>query len=236
MGRSHGILVTATALVVAACSPGGGDPTAPRDVRTIETEPAPASVASERDAAAPSRGLPCDVQLDRDDPPALGLCGAATDNYKASYNDDPDAIELRTWLAIHQLQLDGERWQPVAGTPLTAAKVVLERADGAPGTRTVTVSVVDGPGANVVVRTGPQHGLWGPLLTIDSRAALEDAPVTVRIDVDGDGDAGRSVQVLYRRDDQLADAPPDSLEHNGPGGRWVVAGMKTATNVELGWE
>lgn len=214
----------------------GDDPTAPREVRTIEPEPAPAHVTEDRDENSPSRGLPCDVQLAADPPPGIGLCGASTDNYKAAYNADPAAPERRTWLAFHQLLADDELYQPVADTPLTAEQVDLERADGATGTRRASVQVIGGPGEDVAFRTGPQLGLWGVLLTIESVEALEPEPVRIRITIDDPDSNPRTVEVEYRHDPELATAPSDSLEHNGPAGRWHVAGIATATNLELGWE
>lgn len=224
-------VVAATCLVLVAVLASGcgstADPTAPRDVREVDGVDRPSEVTAERDLDSPSRGLPCAAQ--RAEP--VRLCGAATDNYKASYNDD-DRPERRTWLAIHEVEVDGVRWRPVPGTPLAADELELERVDGAEGRRTARVEIAVGPGDAVTLRTGPQRGLWGPLLTIDSARALEREAVVVRLAF-GDADA---VDVEYRYDEALAAAPEDSLEHRGPGGRWYVAGIATATNLELGWE
>ena len=37
-----------------------------------------------------------------------------TDNYKASYNADPSATELRTWFSIRSITAGGTSWAPAA--------------------------------------------------------------------------------------------------------------------------
>lgn len=213
---------------------GGDDPTEPRDVRPVEpvqpTERTPAAT----DQDAPTRGLPCEEQ-----PGALRLCGAATDNYKASFNEDPQAPELRTWLAVHELELDGQRYQAAPGQELVqeTVELVAVEADAEPRTVRLAVRAVDGPAGTLQFRIGPQRGLWGPLLQLADRERLKEQPVVVELSVASPADAaGPTLRVTYEHDPQLADVPADHLEHGGPGGRWHVDGMPTGTNLELGWE
>ncbi len=207
---------------------GGDDPTAPRAVRPVDPPaPVPESVPDAREPEAPTRGLACSVQA-----APLRLCGAATDNYKASFNEDPDAPERRTWLAVHELELDGRRYRVVDGQELAQDTVRLREVDG---TRIVELSPsVSAGGGEVRMRIGPQRGLWGPLLTLEDAQVGADEAVTVLLDVVGD--PATRVELTYARDDALASAEPGSLEYGGPGGRWAVDGTTTATNLELGWE
>jgi hypothetical protein len=161
------------------------------------------------------------------------VCGAATDNYKASFNDDPDAPELRTWLALHELELDGVRYAPPASDTLLHETLTLQSAESPSDTIEVSVRIVSGPGSTLQLRTGPQRELWGPLLQLSSRDALQSTPVLIELST---GDDSQPLRLEYRYDESLAQAPESSLEHNGPGGRWYVGGTATATNLELGWE
>lgn len=222
----RGSTAAAVMSTIALASCGGEDPTSPRGVRErepVELRGAPDVPQSD---STPSKGLPCDAQEG-----VVRACGAATDNYKASFNEDPTVPERRTWLAIHELEVDGNRYSLAKRHPLVVDEVVLERDDG--GRATVRVRS-DGP-EPVTLRVGPQEGLWGPLLTLGEAPipAGDDVAVDLVVTVDGD------VHVLalrYRRDESLATADDDSLEHRGPGGRWLVSGQQTATNLELGWE
>lgn len=219
------LLTLACACLLAACA-SGGDPTAPREVREREPVADPAAPVLPQDEDAPTKGIPCGEQEG-----SVRACGAATDNYKASFNEDPAAPERRTWLAIHELELDGARYAPSGDHPLTVGELTLHSDGG--GQATVTVRA---PGGEpVTLRVGPQEGLWGPLLTLPEApiAPGDDVAVDLVVTVDGDE---RVLELGYRRDEQLATAPKSSLEHGGPGGRWYVAGRPTATNLELGWE
>jgi hypothetical protein len=222
-------IATALALAtVGASGCGGEDPTSPRDVRRVDVDAtAPASVSDEAEPDAPTRGLACAVQE-----APLRLCGAATDNYKASFNEDPDAPERRTWLAVYELEFDGRRFRVVEGQKLVQDTVRLQVVGG---DEIIELSpiVTDGAG-EARMRIGPQRGLWGPLLTLEDAPVDGDSPVTVVLEqVD---DPEQRVTLTYARDDGLAAAPRSSLEHGGPGGRWSVDGSMTATNLELGWE
>lgn len=209
---------------------GAADPTAPRPARTVTpAAAAPEQVPREQERGSPTRGLACTIQRG-----AMRLCGASTDNYKATFNADPTAPEPRTWLAIHELELHGQRYRAAEGQPLQPEAVRMEAIDGGAEVE-VVADVLDGP-ATVGLRVGPQQGLWGPLLRLDDEQVRDDAPIVVELRVQGDGAEAAAVRVTYVRDEQLADASPDSLEHGGPGGRWLVDGTPTATNLELGWE
>lgn len=224
-------LLTAVAILgvfVAGC--GEADPTEPRPVRVVDPvgEP-PAPTPDARDEDAPTRGLPCDSQGG-----SLRLCGASTDNYKASFNADPNAPESRTWLAVHELELNGTRYEVVAGQELQPQSVRLRSVDDGDEEVQVVSELVEGP-ASVSLRVGPQLGLWGPLITLDDDQVVAGSKVIVHLRI-VDGPASAVVRLEYVRDDELANAPSESLEHGGPGGRWHVAGIPTATNLELGWE
>ncbi len=226
----HRVLASAVSIAtIAGC--GGTDPTEPRAVREQDPVGAvPEQVPDEQESASPTRGLACAAQRGE-----VRLCGASTDNYKASFNADPDAPERRTWLAVNELELDGRRYEVVAGQPLQPEAVRLAPVDGEGGDEIeVSAKLIEGP-ATVALRAGPQLGLWGPLLTLedDQVPAGETVVVELRV-LDGGEDA--TVRLEYVRDDQLADASEPSREHGGPGGRWSVDGMPTATNLELGWE
>lgn len=219
------VAVAAPLLALAGCGT-GTDPTQPREVRPREPVELDGAPAVPRDPATPSRGLPCAEQDG-----TVRACGAATDNYKASFNEDPSAREHRTWLAIHGLEVDGTMYALSGEHPLTGAEVTLAAEDG----RRATVTVTADRGARATLRTGPQEGLWGPLLTLDESPIQPENDVAVDLEVTVDGDV-HVLELLYRRDEALATADEDSLEHGGPGGRWIVAGRPTATNLELGWE
>lgn len=244
---SHIALLVTVSLLVVGCG-GGEDPTAPREVREAKPQPAPPTVVDEVDEESPSRGLSCTVQVDE----PLGLCGAATDNYKASFNEDPDAPELRTWLALHELELDGRRYEPIPGDEVTVPEVLLRAvrddavaetdagtgaADG-PDRLVAAARITDGPADIISWRVGPQRGLWGVLLQLRDSTSLADEPVRVEIQVRErtDGPVLAATTVTYEHESAFANASPDSLERNGPAGRWHVAGAATATNLELGWE
>jgi hypothetical protein len=223
-------LASLTLAVLTASGCGGSDPTEPRPVR--ETKPAgtaPAGVPAKRETDAPTRGLACDVQSS-----AVKLCGAATDNYKASFNADPSAPERRSWLAIYELEVRGKRYKVAAGQKLVPPSVKLVSLRGAGNEVDVTSKVVSGP-ASVAMRVGPQVGLWGPLVTLDDNTAPPDSKIVIELTVAGSG-KNAVTRVEYVRDPSLIAAPKDSLEYGGPGGRWRVDGFQTATNLELGWE
>lgn len=224
------VLAAAVSLVtLAGC--GGADPTEPRSVRDVKPAgEVPEHVPEVQEIASPTRGLACEAQRGE-----MRLCGASTDNYKASFNADPNAAERRTWLAIHDLELDGRRYRVAEGQPLQPEAVRLEPVDddGGDGIEVVP-ELVEGP-ATVALRVGPQLGLWGPLLTLEDDQVPAEADIVVELRVRGGGDDA-AVRLAYVRDERLANAPPHSLERGGPGGRWTVDGSATATNLELGWE
>jgi len=221
-------VVAAVAAIATGC--GGTDATEPRPVQDVEPVGDPPSLTPDaRDEEAPTRGLPCELQEG-----SLRLCGASTDNYKASFNADPNAPESRTWLAVHELELDGTRYEVVGGQKLQPQSVHLRPVSEGDDEIQVVPELVEGP-ASVSLRVGPQLGLWGPLITLNDAQIAADATIVVKLRV-VDGHADEVVRLEYVRDDMLANAPPDSLEHGGPGGRWRVSGTPTATNLELGWE
>lgn len=177
------------------------------------------------------------------------LVDVATDNYKASFNEDPSVPERRTWLSSKQLEVDGATWEPDPSTmPKPGGVELVNEVVLVPvGARTST-----GGTAHVRVRLartaeqatfrlGPQEGRWGPLLTIPDRDSLSTSPIQLVLTIEGIHGTDRvtafdAIELEYRHDPQLAAAPEGDLEHNGPGGRWFVDGEPTETNVEAGWE
>ena len=159
------------------------------------------------------------------------LCAAWTDNYKASFNDDPDVPEGRTWLAIKHLRRGGKDLSPVA------AEQIQERPDlcraGVQSCVGSTATLNIQRGRELVqlatFRVGPQPDQWGPLLQLYRPLRAGERVVVA---LEQEGKAGLLLE--YRYDPSIAKAAPGSLEFNGPGGRWYIGGIHTPTNVELG--
>ena len=172
----------------------------------------------------------------------ITLTGVATDNYKAAFNEDPSLPELRTWLAIENVKRNGTTYTHTVDAGDDGFALVesarLESADGERLLATATVTDPGQSGATVVTRSGPQEGRWGPLLTLPAQMT-EDAELTtvcIRFRRPNEQQPVGEVCAEYQYDEALATAPEDSLEHNGPGGRWYIDGQATLTNLESGWE
>ncbi len=237
--RSTGLAaLLALGLLGTAC--GSGEVIDPATVPQVEREVVD-------DPAVPVEEVPTAVTADG----AVRLVDVATDNYKASFNEDPSVTELRTWLAIRAIEVEGVRYvladPPPVGEAVFAEAMTLEQAADAvaggslPRQLDVSAHVIDGPGASIQLRAGPQDGRWGPLLVIAGRDELEQAPVMVELRLSPLDEPGAdlslpTVELAYAFDAGIAAAPASSLEHNGPGGRWQVAGQPTVTNLEEGWE
>lgn len=177
--------------------------------------------------------LSCSVQTS-----SLRLCRARTDNYKDCYNAPDGARELRTWLAFSHVNAGGASYRVSAGQGRFQRSLAVTRIAGStsmPSRAFLTAKAYDGPWATMQLRNDSSPALWGPLLRIDGVAALRAEPVRVSIALwRTDGTHLAHVAVSYRYDTSLATAPSSSPEHNGPGGRWHVSGLRTATDVELG--
>lgn len=162
-------------------------------------------------------------------PGPLSLVDPVTDNYKACYNADPDAPEPRTWLTLAAVEVDGVRYaDPPDGVRSIEDGLPLTAPDG---TQATLRASADDAAATVALRA--QARRFGPLITVADLATLPSAPVTVEVVLEVDGDAVATARVAYRHDPEVvAAAGPGTLEHNGPGGRWVVAEEATPMNWE----
>lgn len=163
-----------------------------------------------------------------------------TDNYKASYNANPDVPELRTWLALNSITVDGKRWRPFAPNQITIhpnGTVKLTRGDGL--SAQLIAAVMAGPMTKPLLQRvdsldAPSKGRWGPLGTLTSRAALKDTPVVISLKLISDSDQSvlATGMISYRYDANLASVGPQHIEYNGPGGRWFVGNTRTRTQEE----
>lgn len=168
----------------------------------------------------------------------LSIEDPVTDNYKASYNEDPSKTELRTWLSLRTIVASGTTWAPTPPDSITVTAggaIAVTSADGRTGTLTVRFDA--GPIASLSMRSDSldvdSHGKWGPLVTITSRSALQSAPARFTLTLtDSDGATIATGGVSYRYDSAVANVASDSIEYNGPGGRWYVG----ATATRLNWE
>jgi hypothetical protein len=167
----------------------------------------------------------------------LVLDDPITDNYKASYNADPTAPELRTWLAVASVTVDGTTWRPQAPGSISVTSggaIELLAGDGRRGTLTATVA--SGPLTAPLQRADPldsaSRGRWGPLTSVTDRATLRTTPGVVRLRLVVAGAEIGVGTVSYVHDPALAGAPAGSIEHNGPGGRWYVGATRTRTQEE----
>jgi hypothetical protein len=168
---------------------------------------------------------------------AFELVAPVTDNYKAQYNADPTAPELRTWLSSSALDVDGLQFtvaSPPADHVFTAAAdgIDLTAPDGTVAhlTASTTSPNSSGQGAFRVDSSGD----FGILATVKDRAALQSSPILESLTVASGGQILASSTVVYSYDPDVADAPPGSIEYNGPGGAWLVDGQVTALDWQAG--
>lgn len=167
----------------------------------------------------------------------MGVVDPITDNYKASYNDDPDVQETRTLLATKGIVVDGATWTPHRGSDIIVtggASVTVTSDDGRSGT--LQASVLAGAVASLAIRIDPldaeSGGRWGPLITLADPDALATNPISLQLALVVDDATLGSGTVSYRYDEALATAPESSVEHNGPGGRWWVGSTRLRTDWE----
>lgn len=164
---------------------------------------------------------------------ALATVSPATDNYKARFNANPAATELRTWLSWKAIRVGGRNYRPVQGAPVLRSQLSMRSTDG----RRIVLRVhsASANAAFTSFRVGPQAGYSGVFMQIRNRTTLVRNPIRLRITASTPGGRRLASRTLhYRYDRSLANAPASSLEHNGPGGRWYVGSRRTRTNVEIG--
>lgn len=164
----------------------------------------------------------------------LTSAGAFTDNYKASYNADPTATELRTWLAMRRVAAAGVTYTPVS-VPATGFRFVAASTG-------LAVKGSDGSRAVLSARTGSSNalgqgffridasGLFGLLIQERSREALRAGPVREVLSLVRGTTLLAQLRADYTYDAAVFDAAPGSIEYNGPGGRWWVDGVATRLN------
>jgi hypothetical protein len=160
-----------------------------------------------------------------------------TDNYKAAYNADPSKPELRTWLAMRSITVEGVVWRPVAPSAIQifSGGIDVVAADGRTGT--LRAAVASGPlVASPLMRSdplaSPSVGRWGILATVSDRTALRTTSGVVNLTLSIAGATIATGVVSYRYDAKLAGAPSSNIEYNGPGGRWWVGSVATRTQEE----
>ncbi len=160
-----------------------------------------------------------------------------TDNYKAAYNADPSKPELRTWLAMRSITVEGVVWRPVAPSAIQifSGGIDVVAADGRTGT--LRAAVASGPlVASPLMRSdplaSPSAGRWGILATVSDRTALRTTSGVVNLTLSIAGATIATGVVSYRYDAKLAGAPSSNIEYNGPGGRWWVGSVATRTQEE----
>jgi hypothetical protein len=224
------LLVVAVSLVLAACAPAE-----PRTSSTRAAAGAPAAAAPARPQARSHTPalLGCAVQRS-----SLRLCGARTDNYKDCYNEPDGRTETRSWLSYGELSANGARYRKLAGAPQFGTSVAVQRIRGnrrMPARAYVTVRALTGNVALLNLRVGPPDKLWGPLLQLADPDDLASGAVRLEVRLQrSNGKVVARTPLSYRRDAALAEAAAGTPEHDGPAGRWYVAGLRTSTDVELG--
>jgi hypothetical protein len=158
-----------------------------------------------------------------------------TDNYKASFNDDPSQPELRTWLAMHAITADGTTWEPAdpASIVVSGSNIDVQGADGRSGLFGVFTGggpLSDPPEIRIDPPDAESRGQWGVLVSLTDRDALQATPGVIRFSLSV-GDAVIAVgTVEYRHDASIMANDPGDIEDNGPGGRWFVGGIATRMN------
>jgi hypothetical protein len=172
-------------------------------------------------AWAPSAGAAETMRID--DP--------ITDNYKASYNDDPSQPELRTWFALRTITAGATTWKPAEPDSISvvAPSVAVEGADGRSGELTASTSSgpLEAPELRIDPTSADSGGRWGVLVALSDRDALRGARGVVSLTLRVDGATLAVGTVDYRYDASITSADPGDIEDNGPGGRWFVGGVAT---------
>lgn len=162
------------------------------------------------------------------------LVTPVTDNYKARWNADPAVPELRTWLAFQAVEVAGVRFTPAtvpaSTTTVSAADgLALKGSDGSAAVLTASTT-----STNVFhqgfFRVDPGGG-FGLLQQLRTRVGA-GSPIVETLTVSRNGTALGTVGASYTYDPAVANATSTSIEYNGPGGRWYVAGQPT----RLDWE
>ena len=160
----------------------------------------------------------------------ITIRGAVTDNYKAIWNEDPEVRENRTWLAFDRLEVNGVLYWPTRVPELRdyTTDLAVTGSDGSSAVARVSAGadVVNKPFRNESV------GTWGPLLVLKDASTLVDRPVRITITLERNGNVLGSVDVEYRYEDAIYNAPRDSREYNSPGGRFWLG----CTPTRLDWQ
>jgi hypothetical protein len=157
--------------------------------------------------------------------------GGISDNYKASFNTNPSVRELRTWLSFDRIVASGTTWAPAdPGSTSFVSALSVASADGRSAQLAVTSTSANV--ASVFLRTDPPKGdtglRWGPLVTL--RAAMSRATPKVRIGLTlTQNGAPLAAGVLDYWVSSFA-GTGSSIEQNGPGGRWRIAGYPLDTD------
>jgi len=167
----------------------------------------------------------------------LTVTGAVTDNYKASYNADPSARELRTWLSMDSVGAAGTAWAPAhpAAITFTSDSLAVVGADGRNGSLAMTITqgvpAADRKPTAAAFRVDPS-GRWGSFLALGEPMNMEQAPHVVRWTLTVAGTAIATGAVEYRNEHAFDQLAAGALEYNGPEGRWFIGGHGIRTAAE----
>jgi hypothetical protein len=163
----------------------------------------------------------------------LTVTAPVTDNYKAQWNANPQARELRSWLSFDVVGAAGTTWKPAAPGDIvvTGGSVAVNAADGR--SARLSARVVQGA-ATVLLRYdhAARGAKFGPLISLTDPDALAANPVRVQLTLTSNDVTFASGTVEYRDEPAFDDLPSDHLEYNGPGGRWYVGGSAIRTDWE----
>lgn len=161
----------------------------------------------------------------------LELMGAKTDNYKAIWNADPEVRENRTWLSFDRVMVGNVLYWP-SNLPVDQDRVFTAEApvtgnDGSTG----VVRISAGPDVQLKSFRTERADRFGPLLALADTMA-NDRKVSITLSLERNGVVVASTVVDYHFEDDIYNAPRDSVEYNSPGGRFWVG----CTPTSLDWE
>ncbi len=166
-----------------------------------------------------------------DGPVALRLVNPVSDNYKACFNTDPTAFDGRAWLTLEAVEVDGVAFaSTIEGIVPADDGLGVVGDDGTEARLEVAVAPSAAVGGAGSFRVQPP--LFGYLAVVSSQEALADDPLVVTLTLRRPDRPAATAEVVYQLDPAVADDPPGTLEHAGPGGRWFVDGAPTL----LDWE
>ena len=166
----------------------------------------------------------------------LTVLEPVTDNYKDKFNAPDTVRENRTYLQIGAIQANGVTYTltnpPPNGKIETGfTQLAVRGSDGSSGI--VTLAPAD---PNVVASLRQDYvtayhpkGSFGPLVVVNTEQ-LKTAPVKIDLVLTVKNAEVARVRLEYRFEPSIYNADESSLEYNGPGGKWYVAGVGAPLN------